>query len=83
MKAKVEFIKEYHNEGEVEVRLTLPEETLTIKQYGRFIFMSTLHRFKMDLHNTQLSPTYRRLYNSIYADIIQLSEILSDTATKA
>jgi hypothetical protein len=83
MKAKVEFTKSYQNEGEVEVGLTLPEESLTIKQYGRIIFMSTLNRFKMDLHNTQLSPTYRKLYNSIYSDIIKLSELLNDTATKA
>jgi hypothetical protein len=82
MKAKIEFTKTYHNEGEVEVRLDLPEETLTIKQYGRIIFMSTLHRFKLELHNMQLSPAYRKLYNSIYAQLIILSELLNDTATK-
>jgi len=73
----------YENEGVVKVGLELPEEILTIEQYGRTIFGDKLDGFKVQMHNKHLSPAYLKLFDQIYADLLDLSEILHETTSKA
>ena len=82
MKANIEFTKTYENEGEVKVRLTLPEEVLTIQQYGRTIFGAKLATFKTSMNKNGISPLWRKLFLQIYEDLIELSEHINETATK-